>query len=154
MPERRETVYWCHPGDPAAWLLAPWSRRASWNRGRAGAVGLLLATLLAGAGCAEPGRAPSSGSAAAPSGAAAAPSQVAVVAPPPPTTGASAAASPASAAPLDPNGRVKPEVLQMDVQYYLAKGFMQQPIDLNQIIDNRYADYAVGRLGPYRPPTR
>jgi hypothetical protein len=30
---------------------------------------------------------------------------------------------------------------------------MQQPIDVNQLIDNRYADYAVGRLGPYRPPT-
>ena len=54
---------------------------------------------------------------------------------------------------IDPNGRVKPDVLQMDVQYYLAKGFMQQPIDVNQIIDNRYADYAVSRLGPYRPPT-
>ncbi|HZU05741.1 MAG TPA: ABC transporter substrate-binding protein [Chloroflexota bacterium] len=53
---------------------------------------------------------------------------------------------------IDPDGRVRPEVLERDVQYYLAKGFMQQPVDVRQVIDQRFADYALSRLGPYRPP--
>ncbi len=53
---------------------------------------------------------------------------------------------------IDPDGRVRPEVLERDVQYYLAKGFMQQPVDVRQVIDHRFADYALSRLGPYRPP--
>jgi NitT/TauT family transport system substrate-binding protein len=53
---------------------------------------------------------------------------------------------------IDPNGQVKPEVLQLDVDYYVAKGFMSQWMDVRQVIDSRYADYALGRLGPYRPP--
>jgi NitT/TauT family transport system substrate-binding protein len=53
---------------------------------------------------------------------------------------------------LDPNGRVIPERIAEDVQYYLAKGYLQQPVDVAQVIDLRYADHAVSRLGPYRPP--
>jgi NitT/TauT family transport system substrate-binding protein len=53
---------------------------------------------------------------------------------------------------VDPDGRVDPERIAADVQYYLAKGFTQQPIDVQQVIDTRYVDYALARLGPYRPP--
>jgi len=39
------------------------------------------------------------------------------------------------------------------VQYYLSRGYIQQPVDVAQVIDPRYTDFAVARLGPYRPPT-
>jgi NitT/TauT family transport system substrate-binding protein len=54
---------------------------------------------------------------------------------------------------IDPNGRVQPEVLQQDVEYYVSHGFMQQWMDVRQVIDGRYVDYALGRLGQYQPPT-
>ncbi len=53
---------------------------------------------------------------------------------------------------IDPDGRVDPALLAADVRYYLAKGFMQQPVDVNQVIDHRYVDYALGRLGRYSAP--
>jgi NitT/TauT family transport system substrate-binding protein len=53
---------------------------------------------------------------------------------------------------IDPDGRIDLAALELDLQYYLAKGFVQQPVDLQQIVDNRYADYALARLGPYQPP--
>jgi NitT/TauT family transport system substrate-binding protein len=53
---------------------------------------------------------------------------------------------------IDPDGRVDPERLAADVRYYLAKGFMQQPIDVYQVVEQRYVDYALARLGPYKPP--
>jgi NitT/TauT family transport system substrate-binding protein len=54
---------------------------------------------------------------------------------------------------VDPDGRIMPERIAADVQYYLAKGYVQQPVDVLQLIDLRYADYALARLGPYRPST-
>ncbi len=30
---------------------------------------------------------------------------------------------------------------------------MQQPTDVAEVLDQRYGDYALARLGPYRPPT-
>jgi ABC-type nitrate/sulfonate/bicarbonate transport system substrate-binding protein len=54
---------------------------------------------------------------------------------------------------VDPDGRIMSERIAADVQYYLAKGYVQQPVDVQQLIDPRYADYALARLGPYRPPT-
>ena len=50
-----------------------------------------------------------------------------------------------------PDGRIRPEILQMDVQYYRAKGFIEHEIDVQQVVDNRFTDYAVSHLGPYRP---
>jgi NitT/TauT family transport system substrate-binding protein len=52
---------------------------------------------------------------------------------------------------IAPDGRIRTEVLQMDVQYYRSKGFIEQEIDVQQVVDNRYTDYAVNLLGPYRP---
>jgi NitT/TauT family transport system substrate-binding protein len=54
---------------------------------------------------------------------------------------------------MDPDGRVMPDRIAADVQYYLSKGYVQQPVDAYTLIDPRYVDYAVARLGPYRPPT-
>jgi NitT/TauT family transport system substrate-binding protein len=53
---------------------------------------------------------------------------------------------------LDPNGQVMLDRLDADVQYYVSKGFMPQSIDAQQVVDRRFVDYALGRLGPYRPP--
>jgi hypothetical protein len=54
---------------------------------------------------------------------------------------------------MDPDGRIMPDRIAADVQYYLSRGYIQQPVDVAQVIDPRYTDYAVARLGPYRPPT-
>jgi len=54
---------------------------------------------------------------------------------------------------MDPDGRVMPDRIAADVQYYLSKGYIQQPVDAYQLIDSHYVDYAVARLGPYRPPS-
>jgi NitT/TauT family transport system substrate-binding protein len=53
---------------------------------------------------------------------------------------------------IDPDGRVLQERVEADARYYLARGFSQQAIDVSQVIDTRFTDYAVSRLGPYRPP--
>ena len=45
-----------------------------------------------------------------------------------------------------------PASIAADVQYYLGKGFIQQSVDVDKLIDPRFVDYAVQRLGPYRPP--
>lgn len=54
---------------------------------------------------------------------------------------------------IDPNGEILIDRLESDVEYYLSKGYMQQPVDPRQVIDRRFLDYALARLGPYRPPT-
>ncbi|HLH22246.1 MAG TPA: ABC transporter substrate-binding protein [Chloroflexota bacterium] len=54
---------------------------------------------------------------------------------------------------MDPDGRVMPDRIAADVQYYLSKGFVQQPVDATKLIDPRFVDYAVARLGPYHPPS-
>jgi NitT/TauT family transport system substrate-binding protein len=54
---------------------------------------------------------------------------------------------------MDPDGRVMPDRIAADVQYYLSKGYVQQPLDATKLIDPRYVDYAVARLGPYHPPS-
>jgi NitT/TauT family transport system substrate-binding protein len=53
---------------------------------------------------------------------------------------------------MDPDGQVMPASIAADVQYYLSKGFIQQSVDVEKLIDSRFVEYAVGRLGPYRPP--
>jgi ABC-type nitrate/sulfonate/bicarbonate transport system substrate-binding protein len=54
---------------------------------------------------------------------------------------------------MDPDGRVMPDRIAADVQYYLSKGYVQQPVDAAKLIDPRYVDYAIARLGPYKPPS-
>jgi ABC-type nitrate/sulfonate/bicarbonate transport system substrate-binding protein len=54
---------------------------------------------------------------------------------------------------MDPDGRVMPDRIAADVQYYLSKGYIQQSVDAYKLVDPRYVDYAVARLGPYRPPS-
>ncbi len=48
---------------------------------------------------------------------------------------------------VDPNGVMDPTVPNELQSYYLKFGTQQQKVDLSQVIDGSYADYAVSRLG-------
>jgi len=50
---------------------------------------------------------------------------------------------------LNPDGALDMKSLASDAQYYLGQGFLKQKVDLNQIVDNSFVDYAVGKLGKY-----
>ncbi|MBI4322030.1 MAG: ABC transporter substrate-binding protein [Chloroflexi bacterium] len=50
---------------------------------------------------------------------------------------------------LNPDGYVNSESLSRDLEWLLANGFMRERVDLKQIIDNQFADYAVQVLGKY-----
>jgi NitT/TauT family transport system substrate-binding protein len=52
---------------------------------------------------------------------------------------------------LDPDGRVNQASVAEDLDFYIRNGYVQQRLDVADVIDNRYVDYAVERLGPYRP---
>ncbi|MBI4316877.1 MAG: ABC transporter substrate-binding protein [Chloroflexi bacterium] len=51
---------------------------------------------------------------------------------------------------LNPDGHVNTQSLSRDLEWLLANGFMRQAVDLKEIIDNQFADYAVQVLGPYK----
>jgi NitT/TauT family transport system substrate-binding protein len=51
---------------------------------------------------------------------------------------------------FDPDGRINRVVVEGDMNYYVATGQLPAPIDLDQLIDMRFADYAVQVLGPYQ----
>src|SRR5581483_2816478 len=48
---------------------------------------------------------------------------------------------------LAPNGRVNLQALEQDQEYYLRTGKQQQPIDLSQVVDTSFAEWAVQQLG-------
>jgi NitT/TauT family transport system substrate-binding protein len=51
---------------------------------------------------------------------------------------------------VDPDGRVSFAALEADYRWYVAQGLMSDVIDLRQVIDNQFVDYAVQQLGPYQ----
>jgi len=50
---------------------------------------------------------------------------------------------------IDPDGRVNRESIEGDMRYYVATGQLPAPVDLDQLLDSRFTDYAVQVLGPY-----
>lgn len=52
---------------------------------------------------------------------------------------------------VNPDGYVDPKSISADQDWYFAKGLIQQKVDLSKVIDNQYVDYAIQRLGKYRP---
>jgi NitT/TauT family transport system substrate-binding protein len=50
---------------------------------------------------------------------------------------------------FDPDGRINRESVERDMAYYVATGQIPGPVDLDRLIDLRFADYAVSVLGPY-----
>jgi NitT/TauT family transport system substrate-binding protein len=54
---------------------------------------------------------------------------------------------------IDPDGKVNIEGLKDDQEYYLSVGLQTERIDVDKLVDDSLARYAVEQLGgPYRPP--
>lgn len=52
---------------------------------------------------------------------------------------------------INPDGRANAESIAWDQDWMLRLGLVRQRVDMAQVIDNRFVDYAVERLGPYQP---
>ncbi|HZR99028.1 MAG TPA: ABC transporter substrate-binding protein [Chloroflexota bacterium] len=52
--------------------------------------------------------------------------------------------------PLNPDGRVNGETFVAAQDWFADHGYVRTKINLDEIIDQRFADYAVAQLGPYR----
>ncbi len=50
---------------------------------------------------------------------------------------------------IDPNGRVGQASLAEQHDWYLQQGLVTQAVDLQQVVDLSFADFALERLGPY-----
>jgi NitT/TauT family transport system substrate-binding protein len=53
---------------------------------------------------------------------------------------------------LDPNGRVNRASLQEMQEWYVQLGAQAGLVDLDQVVDEQYVDYALRVLGPYQAP--
>jgi len=51
---------------------------------------------------------------------------------------------------IDPDGTLNVANLIDQQTFYTDFGAIQNPIDVNTIVDNRYRDAALSRLGPYQ----
>jgi NitT/TauT family transport system substrate-binding protein len=49
--------------------------------------------------------------------------------------------------PVDPNAVMDPRILNDVEDWYVRFGTVQQKVDIGQVLDRTYADYALGRLG-------
>jgi hypothetical protein len=50
---------------------------------------------------------------------------------------------------VDPDGRVNLAALEADYRWYIAQGLSGDVVDLRQIVDDQFVEYAVQQLGPY-----
>jgi NitT/TauT family transport system substrate-binding protein len=51
---------------------------------------------------------------------------------------------------LDPDGRVARQSLQIELDFYRARGYYTGPTTLDRVLDTSFVDYAVQQLGPYQ----
>ncbi len=51
---------------------------------------------------------------------------------------------------FNPDGRVNTADIQDQQEWYVSQGQVQQPIDVARVVDNRFAEFALGVLGPAR----
>ncbi len=51
---------------------------------------------------------------------------------------------------LDPDGRVGAESLQIELDYYRARGYYTGAATIDTVVDGSFAEYAARQLGPYR----
>ena len=51
---------------------------------------------------------------------------------------------------LNPDGYVNLPGIIADIQTLTQMGYVTQPVDAHAVVDNRYVDYALAQLGPYR----
>jgi NitT/TauT family transport system substrate-binding protein len=52
---------------------------------------------------------------------------------------------------FNPDGHINVADVREQQDWYVSQGQVQQPIDLDRVVDNSYADYALSVLGPYKP---
>ena len=50
---------------------------------------------------------------------------------------------------LNPNGYVRMKGVEMDIEWYIARGLLKGMLKVEDAVDNRYVDFAVGVLGKY-----
>jgi ABC-type nitrate/sulfonate/bicarbonate transport system substrate-binding protein len=50
----------------------------------------------------------------------------------------------------NPDGRVNAEAIAAAQDWFAAHGYVPRPVDLSQVIDNRFADYVLAELGSYQ----
>jgi NitT/TauT family transport system substrate-binding protein len=50
---------------------------------------------------------------------------------------------------VNPDGRINAADVKSQQDWYVGRGEVQQPIDINQAVDNSFADFALGILGQY-----
>ena len=48
---------------------------------------------------------------------------------------------------FNPNGYPNKDTLAADIEHFLAEGYIKEKVDINSIVDNSLADYAVQKLG-------
>ena len=51
---------------------------------------------------------------------------------------------------LDPNGAVDLAGMTSDMEWYLAKGFLKEKVDVSKVVDTSFQEQALKRLGPYQ----
>jgi NitT/TauT family transport system substrate-binding protein len=51
---------------------------------------------------------------------------------------------------LNPDGRLRRESLQAEIDYYRARGYYTGTANLDMVVDGSFAEYAAQQLGPYR----
>ncbi len=49
-----------------------------------------------------------------------------------------------------PDGYIDPDALQNDLAWYVRRGYVGEGLTARELIDNQFADYAIGRLGRYQ----
>jgi len=52
---------------------------------------------------------------------------------------------------VNPDGRINANDVKSQQDWYVGRGEVQQPIDVNQAVDNTFAEFALSVLGPYSP---
>jgi NitT/TauT family transport system substrate-binding protein len=50
---------------------------------------------------------------------------------------------------LDPDGKVNVQGVRDDFRWFVDRGLVPDPPNIDQVLDTSYADYALARLGPY-----
>jgi NitT/TauT family transport system substrate-binding protein len=51
---------------------------------------------------------------------------------------------------LDPDGAVNAAGMKSDMEWFLSKGFLKEPVDVSKVVDTSFAESAVKQLGPYQ----
>lgn len=52
---------------------------------------------------------------------------------------------------FNPDGYVQTQTLADDIEWWVARGYARTRVDVAQVVDNSFVDYAIARLGRYTP---